>query len=314
MGRYGLPNVDTELRVQLTLSQREVLRKALGKMAEEASESLGGQVVDVRDVLLYLSERILQSEPGSFRGREDRPDPHHTVLYHTCEECQRARMAMSGGFVEVERSEVARVEGDAERVRIDPAEERETVVRKTVESPETTESTETEVEIDRPNDARLRRKVILRDGLLCANPCCCHRADHAHHIRFRSHGGRTALFNEVAVCSRCHALIHAGLLEVSGDPARGVQWTPAADRIEVDRDVDWLERVPVIRIESRTWDSDPEEPGEGAPAHEDHAYEDVEAALRQLGFTKAQARVRVTQAVQGLERRGEEVTEEKVLR
>ena len=121
--QYGLPNLTTELRVELTLSEREVVRRAFAKAAEEAADSLGGGHVDQKGVLLYLSELILQSEPGKCLEREDRSDPHHTVLYHTCEECQRARMATSDGFVEADSEDLARVEGDAEAVRIDPTEE-----------------------------------------------------------------------------------------------------------------------------------------------------------------------------------------------
>jgi hypothetical protein len=43
---------------------------------------------------------------------------------------------------------------------------------------------------------------------------------------YRSEGGRTILSNEVTVCERCHALIHAGLLEVTGHPGEGLTWTP----------------------------------------------------------------------------------------
>lgn len=45
-------------------------------------------------------------------------------------------------------------------------------------------------------------------------------------IVFRSKGGRTVLSNEVTVCDRCHALIHAGLLEVTGRPGEELKWIP----------------------------------------------------------------------------------------
>jgi len=32
--------------------------------------------------------------------------------------------------------------------------------------------------------------------------------------------------NEIAVCDQCHAMIHAGLLEVSGSPYTGLTWSP----------------------------------------------------------------------------------------
>ena len=60
--------------------------------------------------------------------------------------------------------------------------------------------------------------------------------------------------NEVAVCTTCHALIHAGLLRVSADAHGEVSWLPAvSDRflgcgVASDRDV--ADLLPVLRLES----------------------------------------------------------------
>jgi hypothetical protein len=82
-------------------------------------------------------------------------------------------------------------------------------------------------ESDPSNSSRLARQVLCRDGQRCQNPGCdSWRNLQAHHIVYRSEGGRTALSNEVTVCDRCHALIHAGLLEVTGHPGQGLTWTP----------------------------------------------------------------------------------------
>ena len=81
--------------------------------------------------------------------------------------------------------------------------------------------------VDEPNSPRLARQVLHRDGLRCANPGCDRRRNlHAHHIVFRAQGGRTALSNEVAVCDVCHALLHKGLLEVTGSAHTGLTWQP----------------------------------------------------------------------------------------
>jgi len=55
--------------------------------------------------------------------------------------------------------------------------------------------------IDRPTPPKMRREVLMRDGNLCANPCCFRAARHGHHIEYRSLGGRTELENLVAVCA-----------------------------------------------------------------------------------------------------------------
>ena len=70
--------------------------------------------------------------------------------------------------------------------------------------------------IDGPTPPKLRRQVLAREGGRCGTPRCHHVADHCHHIVFRSQGGKTKLANEEAVCGTCHALIHAGVLRVSG--------------------------------------------------------------------------------------------------
>jgi hypothetical protein len=69
---------------------------------------------------------------------------------------------------------------------------------------------------------------LAREGGRCGNPRCHHRADHCHHIVLRSRGGRTELENEIAVCSTCHALVHAGLLRISGQAQGGLRWIPVA--------------------------------------------------------------------------------------
>jgi hypothetical protein len=82
-------------------------------------------------------------------------------------------------------------------------------------------------EVDQPNSRRLAGKVLARDGLRCANPGCGRRRNlHAHHIEFRSKGGRTALANEIALCETCHSLVHTGRLEISGNPHSGLTWKP----------------------------------------------------------------------------------------
>jgi hypothetical protein len=96
--------------------------------------------------------------------------------------------------------------------------------------------------------------VRLRDGNICANPHCgCREGLQAHHLKFRSEGGRTELWNEVLLCPRCHALIHQGLLEVRGDPAGELEWKPAAEKLgRLDLDLAEerreLAEVPVVRV------------------------------------------------------------------
>jgi hypothetical protein len=108
----------------------------------------------------------------------------------------------------------------------------------------------------RPNTPALTRKVLLRDGLRCANPFCRRELGlHAHHIQLRSENGESALWNEVAVCPVCHAVYHAGLLTVKGDPLEGLRWIPQADRLPIDLSED-LKILASLGIESEDGNGD----------------------------------------------------------
>jgi hypothetical protein len=62
----------------------------------------------------------------------------------------------------------------------------------------------------------------------------------------------TELANEVAVCTTCHALIHAGLLRVTGSAGDELHWTPVAiDRsptLELASDRSHADRLPVVQF------------------------------------------------------------------
>jgi Holliday junction DNA helicase RuvB len=73
---------------------------------------------------------------------------------------------------------------------------------------------------DRQIPRALRRRVYARDSHRCR---CC-RGVHAlqvHHIVPWSCGGETRMDNLVTVCRRCHALIHAGLITITGSRESG---------------------------------------------------------------------------------------------
>ena len=61
----------------------------------------------------------------------------------------------------------------------------------------------------------LNVQCFIRDGWKCR--CCNFRGNlHAHHIKFRSQGGKDELCNLVTLCANCHRGLHDGklLLEV----------------------------------------------------------------------------------------------------
>src|SRR6185503_5722183 len=87
----------------------------------------------------------------------------------------------------------------------------------------------------------------LRDGGCCAN-CKRKLGLHAHHIRFRSKGGRTVLANELCVCVSCHSLIHAGILKVTGNPIDGITFHTRANELTEEFTEELEEKMAAVPV------------------------------------------------------------------
>ncbi len=275
--RYGLPDLTVKFTLELTLEEKQRLETALEKAGAEIASAMGVEQLESKDILLYMAERFLKTDSeGTPKGREEQGDSPYTILYHQCPECRRTRLMTGDGLVEVSSESVDWLGGDTD---VDVLEE----------------------DNDRPNPASLARRVKLRDGNQCQNPGCGHRGKlHAHHIQYRSHGGRTHPVNEVAVCTWCHALLHAGLLRVSGDMDMGLSWKPRSERIAVDSgpDAAALMEIPVVTASAVTDAAD---------------IETLSGALERLGFSRREARARVEQAWSQVAKNGQALEEEVLL-
>ncbi len=195
----GMPNLDQKIVLRFSRTDMEKVYRWLESIAERIRESTGAEELTLEQVILFASEQAVSF--GSAEGGPSNAAFTSQIVYHRCPDCARSAMATSDGLVEMEPSELDRHAGCA-----DP------------------------VVIDGPTPPKLRRQILARESQRCGNPHCSRPAEHCHHIVFRSQGGATNRHNEVAVCATCHALIHAGLLEVKGrveGPAgAGLQWTP----------------------------------------------------------------------------------------
>jgi len=275
--RYGLPNLTVKFTLELTLEEKQRLETALEKAGAEIAPAMGAEKLEPREVLLYIAERFLKTDSeGTPEGREARGDSPYTILYHQCQECRQTRLMTGDGPVEVSSESVDRLGGAA---AVDVLEE----------------------DIDRQNPVGLARRVKLRDGGMCQNPGCGHKGKlHAHHIEHRSHGGRTHPANEVAVCTRCHALLHAGLLRVSGDMDTGLSWQPRSERIAVDSgpDAAALMEIPMVKQSAVTDTAD---------------IKTVSGALERLGFSRREARARVERAWSEVAKDGQALEENVLL-
>ena len=309
--RFGLPNLNVRFTVELTREEHARLRTALEKAGAEMAPSMGETQVEPRDVLLYLAERFLRTDvDGTPAGRTARTDSPYVIVYQQCKDCGRARVVTEDGPVEV----------PAERVNQLADAARETVEEKPDTTGNTGQPDEETPSIDRPNSTTLSRKVKLRDGGHCQNPGCQNRGPlHAHHIHHRARGGRTSLSNEVSVCATCHALIHAGLLEVTGDPVEGLAWRSRSQRLVVmdrsDERSHQLAAIPITRTESAIADSaDKSNPSTPAwPTPPAHDLDALAGALVQLGLGRKDARSRVEHAWLKLKTRGEKPDPDRIL-
>jgi hypothetical protein len=120
----------------------------------------------------------------------------------------------------------------------------------------------------------------------------------------------TLLWNEVWLCLRCHALVHAGCLKLEGDPICGLKWTPVA--AELTRSVhgaiermSGLARVRVVEVagESASVDCVLQK---SMPQARSEAAADVVAGLIGLGWSRADAIRRLERARGRLRERGED--------
>jgi 5-methylcytosine-specific restriction endonuclease McrA len=286
--RHGLPNLEQRLLLKFTRSEMEKVRLGLGRLQEELAAKLGEDDIALRDLLLYACERLAAGGTAELDARAGEGALPYAVVYHRCPDCRASGMWTGEGLVEVDASEVDRIEGDAHVEHVEDA----APVR---------HDRPPRAERDRPTPPKLRRQVLLRDGLRCANPHCELPARHCHHIVFREDGGATELGNEVALCTTCHALVHAGLLEVTGRPGEDLRWKAVATTFDRDLPARTAGALPVIQLPSGDPDKGTvsgrpdESPASGCPdgappLPQDVTRDVIHALKKHFGFDKETAR------------------------
>ncbi len=291
---YSLPSLETRLVFELKPEEQDLASKALEEAAREMGERLQGAEVELKDAFLFLARRFLKDrlDEDAAAGSAVNPETSlYTILYHKCPECRRASLPTPDGPVAIEAEVVERVEGDARRVVLEDSEPSPEVDGDGAAAEE-----EQPAALDRPNPPLLVRQVHLRDGRACSNPGCDRKHGlHAHHIVERARGGATAIYNEVLVCSTCHALLHAGLLRLQGSPSGGLAWTvPAREKSE-----DFWKRMNELNATSevQVLESSPSESmAVDFSVKGSERFQVLVAALRTLGFSAAQAKRRLERA------------------
>jgi hypothetical protein len=324
--RYGLPELKVRVSFDLDLEEHERFRKGVRKALDEMGESLGAgaEKLELKDAMLFLAQMVLETDPaGVPSGRAKGRSPLYSILYHACTECRAKHLQTDDGLVAVPDDVVGRVEAAAEKVTL-PVEEELGPFRKPEGVEEAsdaahemagaaTEEAAGEAaadalpapargtrridrkNTDRKNTRSLVRRVLLRDGHSCTSPFCRRKLHlQAHHVEARAEGGPTVVWNEAGLCAVCHALQHAGYISLKRLADATFEVTRRVDELpgvaEIAQELNALERIPEVRVDSLRHESDP--PRSGFSEVE----EDVLAALQTLGFSVKEARRRFEKA------------------
>jgi hypothetical protein len=210
-GTRGIPNTTVDAKFRLTLEEMEILRQALELIASEMKKAENGKRPTPEQILLYLAKLVLESdlalksEKGSAKCRSI-----WQIIYQLCPKCLESHVHTKDGLVEVPRENVQKIEGEAEKVVIEPHD----LMKGEVLPPGTVN--------DAAVPAEIERKAFARHRNCCA--ICGRRGDlHLHHIIFRSKGGGNELLNIAPCLPACPASVHAGVVEVLLDSMWEVQ-------------------------------------------------------------------------------------------
>ncbi len=217
---FGIRNVKVRMVIDdLTLDEEHEIAVALEKVAGEMKGSLQVESEDGearpitrKDVLLYLAHRITHTDlPDSLVNRKPSEESPYQIAFKVNEKGEAA-VRTRDAWVEVPPEKIRRIEGEARKFIITAEEERKGArVHGRIAGggdghDPAHEGEDESQDIDIKNTEELARKVKVRDGCVCANPCCGRRSSlHAHHVVYRWRRGPTEMWNEVCTCVVCQS-------------------------------------------------------------------------------------------------------------
>ena len=262
------------VRFEITTATHARLRHAQQVLAEEN----GGQLDDDAFVSA-MCDAILDGNASADDGGRAR----YQILTTVCTACDQAWQHGGGRDLPVSATDRAIAECDAQRVGSD-------------REPGTAAQDVT---------PKVRRFVTLRDRKRCTVPGCrAARHIDVHHVVPRHLGGGHGPENLTLLCSGHHRALHEGHLIMTGlAPELSVVWTTGV--IEADPgDIDQTDAAELgVETLDRSADLDAiTAPRATAPLAEPSKYDwtvkktEVLAAMKQLGFSKDEARALVEQA------------------
>jgi hypothetical protein len=206
--RRGLPHLSYVVKAKVDATRREILEAARRKLQDET-----GEFVSTPDLLTTLAERFLRSveegdestpegeipddasasngggPDGNNRGKRRSSGLLFQVVIERCPDCHDS-------LLHTEEGPVCLSPGRGDMIACCEAKTREVIEGKS--------GNECSTRIDIPTPAWMREAVLLRDGMKCV--CCGGRnLLMAHHVDFRSHGGKTVPSRLCSLCALCRA-------------------------------------------------------------------------------------------------------------
>jgi HNH endonuclease len=293
-GRQGLSKFKIRITYEFDREEYELLKKSHRKTAAEMRARLGegSSYPSSKEITLFQARTMLETDPkGVPVGRVERNEPLETILFHVCLKCRDAKLRTDEGPVDVPIEHAERVEETAKKVVIKPEEEGE--------------GGEEGPAIDRPTPPALREKVLLRGGLVCANPFCRRRLGlQADHLIERSKRGRTNLANLNIFCKGCHALKSMGLLNFHKDEEGNLAVERKSDQLaasilaEAEKELSAMPRT-VMAVSTRVDGGN----GSKTAVSEEQARRAL-CTLGRIGLAEAEARRRLEAAIKGFQEAG----------
>jgi len=184
----GLPRVKFKIQARVSVEVHELWEASFQKFADES-----GQGASEEEVLRRLCELYLSTQES---GSPERRQTNSESLYHLVVDVKasgEATLRTEDGPVPLEKSVVERMACDC-AVHDGPIQGQDPTAKATQGT---------------------RTRILRRDGYRCRS-CGSPYGLQVHHIEWYSRGGPTVGENLLTTCSRCHALVHEGLLVVSG--------------------------------------------------------------------------------------------------
>ena len=231
--KKGLPEVTMKISGKVDCVTHEIWETARRKLQDDLGEGVTNGTMFRLFAHAFLAGKLdlldpsdKEEESGSTPNNEssenrtpkrktrpaNQPRAPYQVLFERCRESGVTLLLTEDGPIQLQPKTAARAENEGLFLRTNRPEP--SPPRSSQTQDQTTRPFE---EIDRPTPEWMRRKVLARDCGKCRS-CSSRYELWVHHIRWRSWGGRTEPDNLVSLCPQCHALVHAGLLRIEGDP------------------------------------------------------------------------------------------------